>query len=88
MDTRLTGKVRGILRTHFPGIVVEDVKRGGASKRIGGLLIWDGFVSMEQVERQRRIWEALRSSLTDEERQSLSLMITLTPDELRSIRAA
>ena len=43
---------------------------------------------MEQVERQRRIWEVLESSLTDEERQSLSLMITLTPDELRSIRAA
>jgi len=88
VGSRLTSKIRSILKDHFPGIVIDDLRRPRPGGGIGGVLVWDGFSSMEQVERQRRIWEVLRARLTVEEQQSLSLMITLTPDELRSIRAA
>jgi acid stress-induced BolA-like protein IbaG/YrbA len=81
-------KVRGILLAAFPGMKIDELKRPYPGGKIGGVLIWRGFKDLEQVDRQEKVWEALRAKLTEEERESLSLMITLTPDELRSIRAA
>lgn len=88
MASRLAKKIRGILESTFPDIRIEDLKRPRGSDTTSGVLIWQGFEPLEQVERQRRVWESLRSALSLDEKRSISLLITLTPDELRSIRAA
>lgn len=56
-------------------------------RRVGGLLVWDGFVGREQIERQRTVWRVLREHLTPEEQLQVSAILTLTPEEMTAARA-
>ncbi|MFB3894146.1 MAG: hypothetical protein ACE15C_19250 [Phycisphaerae bacterium] len=84
----LKAKVRKILKDNLPGINIDDLGPGGLSGKIGGVLVWKQFEGLDQVDRQEKVWNLLRQHLSMDEQSRLSLMITLTPDELKSIRAA
>jgi stress-induced morphogen len=88
MATQLKDKIREILAASFPGIVIDELEKPSAEGRLTGVLVWKGFEGKEQVERQKQVWDVLRSELTKKEQGSISMIITLTPRELKSIRAA
>ena len=88
MAGKLIEKIKLVLQENLPGVAVDELEKSGRSGKIGGVLVWDAFRDLEQVERQEKVWSVLRASLSKDEQLSISLLITLTPDELKSIRAA
>ena len=79
----LAKKLEVELSTAFKQSQVE-LKQLKPSKRIGGQVVWSGFAGKSQLDRQRQLRKAVDSarSLTDEEKLSLSLIMTLTPEEI------
>jgi hypothetical protein len=81
----LIDKVRLVLRTRFPGSV-QELEQEGTDDRISGFLLWPGFEADEQLERQKRVNQVLREELTPDERQRVSMIFTLTPEEASVMR--
>jgi acid stress-induced BolA-like protein IbaG/YrbA len=79
-------KLRKLLAKNFAGSKLELDRIGGG--RVSGLLTWDGFVEVEQIERQRTVWRILRSKLTPEEQHRVAAILTLTPEEMTAARAS
>jgi acid stress-induced BolA-like protein IbaG/YrbA len=75
------------LKEAFPGAEVTDFGRPARGRRIGGLLVWDGFDGLSQLERQNRVWAALRERLDVPALQEISLIMTFTPRELAALDA-
>lgn len=74
-----------LLGQHFAQGEIEFEVAG--PRRVGGLLVWDGFIGREQIERQRALWRVLREYLTPEEQLQVSAILTLTPEEMTGARA-
>ncbi len=73
-------KLRRLLRDAFSGAEVKlDPSANG---KVGGLLIWDGFLGQDQVDRQRAVRDAVRRGLDTEEQRQISAILTVTPDEI------
>ena len=79
-------RIRDAIEQGLPGAVIDDMDEAGVGGRIGGAVIWSGFSGVEQIQRQEKLWEVLRGALSREEQLQISLIITLTPDELAAIR--
>lgn len=80
----LVKRIDELLRQKFPGATTELEAVPG--ENVSGFLYWQGFEDEEQLERQRRVWDVLRATLTPDERQNVSAIFTLTPDEISAIR--
>ena len=87
MASKLAKKALVILDPAFPGIRFDYFKKPRGCKTTRGILIWQGFETMEQMKRQTVVRRRLRAGLSKEEYESISLIITLTTDEVRSINA-
>ena len=72
-------RLRQLLERVFPGATVE--LEVAAPEKVGGFLIWNGFDQVDQVERQRRLWTAIRGELSREDQLRITAILTLTPDE-------
>ena len=88
LSVKLTQEaITGILQKRFEGIAVEfDPYRRG--RKLQGILAWDGFEGMAQLDRQELVRETLRSHLTDEQEHLTGLLLTVTPRELMVMREA
>ena len=75
----LIKRLRQLLERVFPGATVE--LEVAAPEKVGGFLIWNGFDQVDQVERQRRLWTAIRDELSREDQLRITAILTLTPDE-------
>ena len=53
----------------------------GNSNRIGGLIIWDGFDELSQRERQKLVWDIIRTQPAQLQLQ-MAPVITLTNSEV------
>jgi acid stress-induced BolA-like protein IbaG/YrbA len=73
-----------LLNQHFPDATFEFEKAG--TRRVGGLLIWQGFSGWQQIERQRQVWQVLRANLPADEQLQVASILTLTPDEMAAAR--
>ena len=74
-------KLRDTLRSQFPGSR-EDLERyPPRNRKVGGALIWDGFQDLEPLERQKRVWAALRERLSREDQLRITAIFTFTPAE-------
>ncbi len=83
---KLTKAVSAALGKAFPGCEAKlEVVR--PAKRIGGVLVWEGFGGVEQIDRQRLVREALDAAIHGPDRKAISLILTLTPTELRVMKA-
>lgn len=71
------------LEQSFPGATVE--LETPYDDRVGGVLLWDGFQGVDQIDRQRRLWKALRSGLTQGEQLRVTAILTVTPSERSAI---
>jgi len=73
-------KVKDVLVAEFPKATVDlDVVK--PSKKIGGLMVWEGFKGIEQIKRQTKLWKVLRHRLTPEEQLRITAILTVTPQE-------
>ena len=81
MEEDLSQKVRQILSREFPGADVR-LQRDSPVSRLDGELVWDGFEGVEHVDRQHRLREVLARSLSPEERNGLSIILTFTSTEV------
>jgi len=79
-------RVEEIISEVFPGSEIYlDVDRH--SMKVSGVLVWEGFGAADQVDRQTRLWNALRDRLgTDSTR--ISTIFTYTPSEYRMLKAS
>jgi acid stress-induced BolA-like protein IbaG/YrbA len=82
----LRTKIRRVLGEQFPGAAVQ-LDRPSTSGRIHGFLTWEGFVEMDQIERQRAIRQALNEKLDENERHAIGSILTATPGEVELMRA-
>ncbi len=71
--------VRTVLDREFPG-ATANLEQETPAGRVMGMLIWDGFEGMDQLDRQRLLAAKLREGLPPEERHRVSIL-TLTNAE-------
>ena len=71
--------VKSVLAGSFPGAQI-DVDRFGGSERVGGHIIWQGFEDLDQVDRQRQVYQTLRRGL-GAETTHISLILAYSPQE-------
>lgn len=81
----LQGKVEQLLTENFAGAQTE-LETLPDLEKVSGFLIWPGFEGLDQLERQRRLWELLRRRLGRAEQRNVSALLTVTPDELNTLR--
>jgi acid stress-induced BolA-like protein IbaG/YrbA len=62
---------------------VEEISKGG---RVGGVVVSARFSGIDQVDRQRLVWGALRQGLDPEQLLAIGLLMTLTPSEFNAVR--
>lgn len=74
-------KLRQVLRTEFAGS--QDELEPRASRKVGGFLVWDGFSGLEQIERQHRVWNVLKSRLNLEDQRRITAVLTLRRAQVR-----
>lgn len=77
-------KLTRLLHQRFPNCELELEEVGGG--RIGGLIIWDGFNALDHIDRQKKLSEAIKSSLTPTEQLKISAILAMTPAELANAR--
>ena len=78
---KLRQKVLDLLKSEFSGSEVQ-LDEPKEDERIFGYLIWDGFAELDQLDRQRQVWNLLRRELDREDQRSVLAILTVTPDEL------
>lgn len=77
-------KLKDLIARHFPDSELEVELTG--SDRIAAYLVWAGFADYEQIQRQRQVWSVLRQALSREEQLMISVILTLTPEEMTFAR--
>jgi len=73
-------KLRTLLTEAFEGCTIE-LERGSEQDRLVGWVIWEGFSSLGQVDRQNRLRSDVLDKLTADERAAVGPILTLTPHE-------
>ena len=81
----LMERLQHVLTEHFPGSIAE-LEQANPSEKIGGYLIWDGFEDLEQLDRQRRLGQVVRSGLPREDQLRVTTIFTFTPTEVALMR--
>lgn len=69
-------RLEHLLHDRFDGMDVH-IEPLGNTGRLSGALVWDGFRGMDFVDRQERVWSAIRDSIETDASQ-VSTLITLT----------
>lgn len=79
-------QIETVISEAFPGSnVYLDTDRH--SMKVSGIMVWAGFGSADQVDRQEQLWNALRSRLGAESTR-VSTIFTYTPGEYRMLKAS
>ena len=76
----LMNRLRNLLDAEFPEAKVE-LEQASPAEKVGGFLIWSGFDGMEQIERQQRLADVIRSKLSRDDQIRITAILTVTPDE-------
>ncbi len=53
----------------------------GAPNSVFATVVSSSFSGVNEAERQRRVWEALRQSLDEHERVAVEFVFTIAPDD-------
>ncbi len=76
----LIKRLRKLLEAQFPEAKAE-LEQAFPAEKVGGFLIWRGFDGMEQIDRQQRLSDVIRSELPREDQLRITAILTVTPDE-------
>ena len=82
----LIKKLDAVLRSHFQGATPE-LEPLPPLPKVTGLLSWDGFEGKDQVDRQHDVWNVIRRTIPADEQRRISVILTVTPEELAYMRA-
>jgi len=74
-------QLRDLLQRSFPQAEISDLGRPTPESSLGGVLVWDGFAGLTQLERQQMLWDALRNGLAADEPLDVGFIVTVTPQE-------
>ena len=72
--------LEGVLKEHFPNAGL-DIRSIPASGNYSIHIVWPGFDDLAIRDRQRKVWDVLRSDLPVEDQKHLGVVFTLTPNE-------
>ena len=77
----LKERLKELFNEYFPGsdVIFEETD---PSEKIFGYLIWKGFDESDMLDRQRAVWNRIRSSFDREDQRCIAAVFTVTPDEL------
>lgn len=77
--TDFSAQVHDALDRRFSGAKIH-VSRFSEGDRLNGYIIWSGFDEVEQLDRQRRVYAALREEL-QADAAKISIILAYSPDE-------
>lgn len=80
----LENTIKSAVTRAFPGMQVQFDPYPGYGK-LHGSLIWDGFQEHSQMERQRLVWDVLKTALTDDQKYAKGFLLTVTPAEMNAM---
>lgn len=80
----LRDKLKALFAERYPGCELDLEPRPGDC--LAGFLIWPGFESVDQVDRQMEVGRFLRESLSPAEYQSITFVFPFTPHEVAAMR--
>ena len=78
-------KVKDAVQSAFPD-VEADVDYSRRSGKVSGVLVWQGFDSLDQLDRQKKLWDVLRSKLGPDATK-VSFIFTYTQREHKAMMA-
>ena len=79
----LPDRIRGILKTEFPDETV-DVSLSGIRDNVHVIVVSNKFDRMTEKKKQDYLWELIdESSLSEEEKLRISMVLPVSPKELR-----
>ncbi len=68
----------------FPeGDAFLEYRKG--SRKVAGYLVWQGFDSLDHLDRQKKMWEILRNRLGPDDAARISFIFTYTPREYHAM---
>lgn len=76
-------KTLGDLGLEEPTISVDSIDRS-----VIATILSRSFSGMDEAERQKMVWRALRQNLDDHERVAVEFVFTVAPDEQESVDGA
>jgi len=74
----LRQKIRRVLKQEFPK---ADITIDRPGSKVTGLIVWQGFDGLEQIDRQSHLWKILRSRLSPDEQFKIAAILTMAPVE-------
>jgi len=78
---KIAQRLNLLFTLRFPGSGVE-LEETVPGIKVGGALVSPQFVGMEQIDRQRLLWDVLREDLSAEELSHLGTFLTFNPYEV------
>lgn len=72
-------RVREILERNFSNADI-NLDRSSGTERLSGYIIWSGFNKVEQLDRQRLIYNTLRDEL-QADAAKISIILAYSPEE-------
>jgi|SRR5580658_7315772 hypothetical protein len=79
---KLIAKIKRIVAENFPGAKLQLSRRTG---QVEGVLVWQGFDRMFQIDRQVKLRRAINASLSAQDRPKVSFILTMTEMEQKAI---
>jgi len=77
---KLIAKLRELLAGEFGDAEIR-LEQAAPAQKVAGFLVWSGFVGMEQLKRQDRLWGVLKKGLSKNEQLQITAILTVTPEE-------
>lgn len=77
--------IKSAIAAELPGAEIHFDPYPGYGK-LHASIVWDKFEDKPIIDRQRRVWDILRSSLTEEQRYKTGFLLTVTPVEIKAMR--
>ncbi len=82
----LKDEAERVLRLAYPGSRIALTR--GPNGRVSGVVEWQGFQTLDHVDRQRHLAKTLRESIDPALLSDVGVVLTLTPDEAAGEEAA
>ena len=83
METMMN-RVDQAIKRRFSGATTE-LDPFDPPSRIGGLIVWKGFVGVDMELRVKKVYDAIKEELKPADVKRIAILIPLTPEEM-SIR--